>query len=469
MNERHWLRWLLVVALLGAAAGLGVWAFQPRETSDAVGDPLLATPLWSARRAPEPVREDIGARRLAYGLGLAVSDVDACVLVDDERTRRASLGDDKELIPASATKLLTGAGLLATFGADHRFTTTVEAVGAPDGAGVVDQAWLVGGGDPVLATAEYRAHLAEDPSKIFDPTTSLEELADGVVAAGVRSIGTLHGDDTRQDTARTVEGWDPSYPDQGVIGPLSALTVNDGYVEWGTPNVGAPDPAAYAADELARLLEDRGVTVEDTTGTDAAPDDAEPLASVDSAPLGDLVAGMVRSSDNQSAEVLTRELDTESGTGEGTTAGGLEVSAGALDELGIDPRRSLSDGSGLSRENRVACAALLDALAPRESTAAVRDGLAVAGETGTLALRFDGTPLDGRLRAKTGYLDGVTALAGVVDTEQGRPLTFAFLGNGDFDEAGAFRLQSEVAGAIAAYPDVPGSGELVPAPSPVGP
>lgn len=464
MTTTHWPRRLGVVALLATAVALAVWAFQQRETSAEIGGPKLATPLWSARRTPELIREDIGTQRLQYGLGLAVADVEACVIVDDDRTRRASLGDDKELIPASATKILTGSGLLAVLGADHTFTTTVNATDPPDGSGAVNDLWLVGGGDPVLATADYRAFLAEDPSRDDDPTTSLEELADAVVAAGVRSVGTLHGDDTRQDPARTVDGWSPTYPSQGVIGPLSALTVNDGYVEWGQPNVGAPDPAAYAAEELARLLEDRGVSVEETGGTDAAPNGSEPLASVDSAPLGDLVAAMVRSSDNQSAEVLTRELDV--GSGEGTTAGGLEVSGAALDDLGIDPRHSLSDGSGLHRDNRVACAAFIDALQPRETTAPVRDGLAVAGETGTLALRFIGTPLEGRLRAKTGYLNGVTALTGILETEQGRSLTFAFLANGEFDETGAFQLQSDVATAIAAYPDVPASDTLVPAPVP---
>ncbi|MCZ7531101.1 MAG: D-alanyl-D-alanine carboxypeptidase/D-alanyl-D-alanine-endopeptidase [Acidimicrobiia bacterium] len=464
MTSSHWPRRLLVIALLATAAALGVWAFQPRhETSEAIGGPTLATPLWSARRTPELIREDIGARRLAYGLGLAVADVDACVLVDDERTRRVTIGDDKELIPASATKILTGSGLLAALGADHTFTTTVNATAPPDGSGAVGDLWLVGGGDPVLSTADYRAFLAEDPSRVDDPTTSLEELADAVVAAGVRHVDTLHGDDTRQDTARTVDGWDPTYPDQGVIGPLSALTVNDGYVEWGSLNVGAPDPAAYAADELAQLLEDRGVSVDATTGTDASPGDSESLAAVDSAPLGDLVGAMIRSSDNQTAEVLTRELGANAG--EGTTAHGLEASAAALDDLGIDERRSLSDGSGLNRENHVACDAFIDALRSSE-TGAVREGLAVAGESGTLAERFRGTPLEGRLHAKTGYLNGVTALTGILDTEQGRPLTFAFLGNGGFDRAGAYQLQSDVATAIAAYPDVAPAEALVPAPLP---
>ena len=56
-------------------------------------------------------------------------------------------------------------------------------------------------------------------------------------------------------------------------------------------------------------------------------------------------------------------------------------------------------------------------------------GLAVAGETGTLADRWRGTPVAGRLRAKTGSLRNVTALAGEVDPLAGGAITFAYVAN----------------------------------------
>ena len=59
----------------------------------------------------------------------------------------------------------------------------------------------------------------------------------------------------------------------------------------------------------------------------------------------------------------------------------------------------------------------------------MHDGLAVAGETGTLRERFVGTPAQGRVRAKTGRLNEVGALAGTVVADDGSVLTFAWIAN----------------------------------------
>ena len=59
----------------------------------------------------------------------------------------------------------------------------------------------------------------------------------------------------------------------------------------------------------------------------------------------------------------------------------------------------------------------------------LRDGLAVAGETGTLAERWRGTQVAGRLHAKTGSLRNVTALAGEVEPLAGGRVTFAYVAN----------------------------------------
>ncbi len=91
---------------------------------------------------------------------------------------------------------------------------------------------------------------------------------------------------------------------------------------------------------------------------------------------------------------------------------------------------ALKDGSGLDRGNRVTCGTLVAALtlAQRPEFATLYDGLPVAGRNGTLVGDFLGTPLEGNFRGKTGSLDGVTGLTGVVDL--GRRIQFAFLDNG---------------------------------------
>jgi D-alanyl-D-alanine carboxypeptidase/D-alanyl-D-alanine-endopeptidase (penicillin-binding protein 4) len=89
----------------------------------------------------------------------------------------------------------------------------------------------------------------------------------------------------------------------------------------------------------------------------------------------------------------------------------------------------LVDGSGLSNQGRLTCQSLTGLLTRPGTGPVLRNGLAVAGETGTLADRWRGTPVAGRLRAKTGSLRNVTALAGEVDPLAGGAITFAYVAN----------------------------------------
>ncbi len=121
----------------------------------------------------------------------------------------------------------------------------------------------------------------------------------------------------------------------------------------------------------------------------------------------------------------------------------------------------LEDGSGLAPANRVTCTTLLETLAlARDARFAALDrGLPVAGSTGTLAARGDG--LEGQLRAKTGYIDDVAGLAGIVDDTE--HLRFAFLANDAFSAAGGRAIADQVARLVAAYPQAP-ANQVVPAP-----
>jgi D-alanyl-D-alanine carboxypeptidase/D-alanyl-D-alanine-endopeptidase (penicillin-binding protein 4) len=124
------------------------------------------------------------------------------------------------------------------------------------------------------------------------------------------------------------------------------------------------------------------------------------------------------------------------------------------------------DGSGLSRDNRAPCSLLLAVLELSGSPrfASIKNGLSIAGERGTLATRLRGTPLEGKLTAKTGSLSGVAGLAGFVNVNL--PVTFSLLLNGDFSESTGIGRREAMALAIARYPDAPGPDALVPAPEP---
>ena len=162
---------------------------------------------------------------------------------------------DMALVPASTEKLVTAVAALSVLGRDTTFTTRVVAAGEPSDGVVEGDLFLVGGGDPLLATAPYAEHFRNQPQI----RTSLEELADRVVAAGVRQVnGRLLGDESRYDADRYPDTWPDRYAEQSQVGPLSALSVNDGFADWpdlqtreGTvESTPSADPPTYAAEQL---------------------------------------------------------------------------------------------------------------------------------------------------------------------------------------------------------------------------
>jgi D-alanyl-D-alanine carboxypeptidase/D-alanyl-D-alanine-endopeptidase (penicillin-binding protein 4) len=166
------------------------------------------------------------------------------------------------------------------------------------------------------------------------------------------------------------------------------------------------------------------------------------------------VAATIRASDNFAAEMLMRELDRQTG-GVGSTAGGAVAVAAEMAKAGVEVGGvHLNDGSGLDTGNRATCRALLGSitLSQRPSFAAVAEGLAVAGRTGTLATRWVGTPIEGRLFAKTGWINGAGALVGRLDAIPGSPIPgrrFALVVNGGFNYATLKGIQDRVVNALA--------------------
>jgi D-alanyl-D-alanine carboxypeptidase/D-alanyl-D-alanine-endopeptidase (penicillin-binding protein 4) len=112
----------------------------------------------------------------------------------------------------------------------------------------------------------------------------------------------------------------------------------------------------------------------------------------------------------------------------------------------------VSDGSGLSPDNRLTCGYLTALLEQEGENSAVTAGLAVAGETGTLRDRFIGTDVEGRLRAKTGTLNDVTALAGFLQTVSGDAFTFSFIVNAPDLTLDALSYQNTLVELLASYP-----------------
>ena len=360
----------------------------------------------------------------------------SCLLVSDGNRVLFERNPDRPVLPASTMKLLTATAVLARIDPDSRLRTPVLAAAPPEAEGTVQgDLWLSGGGDPLLATSAYRAHYERQPRL----ASSIEALADRVVAAGVRHVtGRVMGDDGRYDRQRYVPSWNPQYLKDHETGPLSALYVNDGFERW-SPDVPFPDPAAGAAAIFNELLRQRGVRVDGLPASGSVPPSSVELASLASPTIAEIVQEMLRQSDNSTAELLVRELGVQV-LGNGTTDAGRRVVDDTLRRLGL-PMNGVRvvDGSGLDTGNRVTCRLLAAILTSTPLRGIIGEGLPIAAQTGTLYKRFLATPVAGHLRAKTGSIKRVASLAGFADNQAGPTLTFAYVQNATTSAQGTKR------------------------------
>ncbi len=138
-----------------------------------------------------------------------------------------SLNADKLFTPASNAKLFTTAAALALIGPDYRFRTTMESAGNVDHYGRLSgDLVMVGRGDPNLSGRTLPYYLRTE--RVMPPVRVLEDLADQLVARGVKVIdGDVVADDSYFVFERYGEGWsqDDLLWEWGA--PVSALTVND--------------------------------------------------------------------------------------------------------------------------------------------------------------------------------------------------------------------------------------------------
>lgn len=351
------------------------------------------------------------------------------------------------IVPASTTKLLTGAAALTALGPMATFSTSVRQAGR--------RIVLVGGGDPFLATSRATA------KGLYPVRATLDELAAATAAEldrQGRTVVRLAYDDSLFDGPRVNPAWPATYVPENVVPPITALWADQGEMPGpGTRYVA--DPSRAAAETFAVALGRRGITVRGSVAPRvSASTDAE-IAAVRSAPLGQIVERMLAVSDNNAAEVLAHHLGLATRQ-DGSFAGGAAATLEVLRGLGVDTTGStLYDGSGLSRQNLLTPEILLGVLhaAASDRHPALRPvvtGLPVAGFVGSLQWRFDeaADAARGRVRAKTGTLTGVHGLAGVVTDLDGNRMAFVALADRvDLPQTlAARRALDRIAGALAA-------------------
>jgi D-alanyl-D-alanine carboxypeptidase/D-alanyl-D-alanine-endopeptidase (penicillin-binding protein 4) len=180
------------------------------------------------------------------------------------------------------------------------------------------------------------------------------------------------------------------------------------------------------------LLQARNITVTGRSRNGNAPADGSlvTLAGIDSAPLSDVVDELLQTSDNNTAELLVKEIGFAV-RGEGTRIAGLQEIWNRLAEWQVPLEGvALDDGSGLSRNDRLTCDAIASVLDHVDVDSELTKSLPVAGESGTLVGELIGGPAEGRLAAKTGTLTGVRALSGFLPDDDS-VIAFSLVLNGE--------------------------------------
>jgi D-alanyl-D-alanine carboxypeptidase/D-alanyl-D-alanine-endopeptidase (penicillin-binding protein 4) len=337
----------------------------------------------------------------------------------------ADSGASRPMEPASTTKVLTAVAALSVLGADRTLATTSSLAPAA-GTGTATVV-LTGGGDVMLAAGVGAA----DPQSVSGHA-GLADLAAATVAAlppGTTAVDVVVDDSLLggpQDLARTAG-------DRPFYSPPASLGIDAGFRGPGVPR--DPAPASSAGEAFAEGLRAAGVSVGSVVVTTTPVAGTTPLAEVRSAPVADIVAHALRTSDNTVSDALAglvaRELGAQPSLPE---AGRLMVETVAA--TGVDTTGTVvQDGSGLSRGSVVPAAVLAGIL----RTVATSDDpdlrllprlLPVAGLSGTLSERFASeaaADAGGLVRAKTGSLSGSRTLAGYATTADGRTVAFSVM------------------------------------------
>jgi D-alanyl-D-alanine carboxypeptidase/D-alanyl-D-alanine-endopeptidase (penicillin-binding protein 4) len=406
---------------------------QLPDLGDAV--PVLAS-LSADAPAPDP---DVLAGQLAPLLGSAALGAGVSAEVVDVAGGDVLIGMDADdpATPASTAKLLTAAAALTTLDPTDTVKTTVVA-GATPGEVV-----LVGGGDPTLSRTA--------PSQTYPGAPTVADLATQIVAAlpAGTPVTRVVVDSSLYTGDLTAKGWGPADAPSAYAAPVTATAVDGARVAPGS-TARSGQPGLDAGSALADALGATGATV--VLGK--APEGAKTLATVESAPIVRLVEQALSMSDNMLAEALARQVALARDL-PASFEGSAQAVTAALADAGVDVGGvTLFDGSGLSLQDQVPARVLTAVVAGAadgslDGASALLSGLPVAGYDGTLFDRGDAETAPGTVRAKTGTLLGVHALAGTVVTLDGRLLAFAVVADGSSNEAAAEAALDDVAAVLA--------------------
>lgn len=411
------LAFVIVVAVVVGAAVL--WSMNGRYEVQAAEQLAEPTPVM---HAPEGDVPDVQAAIQRAAADPALGVLSASVTDVETGEVLWAKDENRKLTPASATKLYTAAAAILALDEDSRWSTDL----------------LQDPNDPgrLILRSDGDVSLSRDGEGFFTDAASVTKLAEKAKKKlGGQAVTSIVVDNSIRSGDLFNKTWDREDIDGGNIANLDAVMLDAGRLDpYTSDSARSHNPGEDVGRALADALgADAEVTVA-SVAKEMTPSlgDQDPIATVQSAPLNVRLRDMLVHSDNIMAEAIGREIAKSQGepqTFEGATSATLDV----LKEHGIDTKdATLFDNSGMSEKNRLT-AHELDGVLSNKEVRDILDMLPVASVEGTLEARYgSGSGSEdsaGWVRAKTGTLSGVNALAGTVMTDSGRALTFAFLSN----------------------------------------
>lgn len=423
------------------APGLLTAQSAPTRTYSAIPTPLAAGAVAGKADRDVPIDEK-KAEKLITALGESEGTGNFSVAIAAaDGTIAAERNLDTEREPASTTKTLTAFAAVHTLEMSGTLDTEVYLTHADTSPTIV----LQGHGDMLLGEGQ------NDPSHINGRAglaTLVQNTAQSLRQRGIDQVAlavddSLFGDDNTSTALEQNNDGDAMYT------PLSSMAVDGGRMRYGL----TADPDAFtdyptlsrttasdAAQTFRSLLTQQGITVTDSSDTSGTEASAR-IAKVSSAPLNEVMAFMLRHSDNTLAELFARLTALKLGLGNSMDADiQAVVQVLRANDIPTDGLH-LTSCSGLAAGTRLRIPTLLavqrSLVGLDDGGAAEIEGLSVPGLTGTARNRAANDDIKGLARVKTGSLGGVRALVGNVSREHGGVLLFAVIVNDSSDELAA--------------------------------
>jgi D-alanyl-D-alanine carboxypeptidase/D-alanyl-D-alanine-endopeptidase (penicillin-binding protein 4) len=433
----------LAALATGAQAGAPAVSLRPQLRPENLGRPPDAAAL-------------IKAARLDGSVGYAVIDMTTGAV-------KEARGGADGFPPASVTKAITALYALDALGPTYRFRTRLVATGPVVDGIIQGDLVLVGGGDPVLDTdalgvmaanltatgvrgvsGEFRVYGGALPFERVIDAAQPDQVGYNPAISGLN----LNFNRVHFQWERATSGYDVTMdarsakyrPEVKVArmkiadraSPLYTYVDGGDHDQWtvargalgksGSRWLPVRRPASYAGEVFSSLARAQGITLERAKVQHDAPA-GDTLVSHLSDPLPDILTGMLKYSNNLTAELvgMTATL-ARTGNVASLAASAREMTAWARGDLGLEGA-SLVDHSGLGAESRVSAQALAQVLTAAHRSAALRPMLKPFRMRGANGNVDEAHPI--RVEAKTGTLHFVSALAGYATGPSGRPLAFA--------------------------------------------